>query len=76
MLVDNLLPELKLKQSNILNMGDLILTSKTKTLGFQNLWSTHSVVSKFCLKSQENMNLGAAWNKSSQLAWYFLRRTT
>jgi hypothetical protein len=58
MLVDNLLPELKLKQSNILNMGDLILTSKTKTLGFQNLWSTHSVVSKLCLlKSQENMNL-------------------
>ena len=28
----------------------LILTCKTKTLGFQNLWSTHSVVSKLCLK--------------------------
>jgi len=27
------------------------------TLGFQNLWSTHSIVSKLCLKSQENMNL-------------------
>jgi hypothetical protein len=22
------------------------------------------------------LQLGAAWNKSSQLAWYFLRRTT
>ena len=31
----------------------LILTCKTKTLGFQNLWSTHSVVSKLCLKSLE-----------------------
>jgi hypothetical protein len=40
----------------------LILTCKTKTFGFQNLWSTHSVVSKLCLKSQENMNL--CWLKS------------
>ena len=37
----------------------LILTCKTKTLGFQNLWSTHSVavVSKLCVKLQENTNL-------------------
>jgi hypothetical protein len=38
-------------------MGDFNFDLQNKNLGFQNLWSTHSVVSKLCLKSQENINL-------------------
>jgi hypothetical protein len=90
-LLDNLLPELKLKQSNILTMGDFYFDLQNKNFRFsefmEHTFSSKQLVSKVTRKYESLLDLGiffksfclqlgAAWNKSGQLAWYFLRRTT
>jgi hypothetical protein len=57
MLVDNLLPELKLKQSNILTMGDFNFDLQNKNFRFSEFMEHTFRVNKLCLKSQENINL-------------------
>jgi hypothetical protein len=61
MLVDNLLPELKLKQSNILTMGDFIFYLQNKSFRFsefmEHTFSSMQIVSKVTRKYESLLDL-------------------
>jgi hypothetical protein len=61
MLVDNLLPELKLKQSNILTMGDFNFYLQNKNFRFsefmEHTFSSKQIVSKVTRKYESLLDL-------------------
>jgi hypothetical protein len=61
MLVDNLLPELKLKQSNILTMGDFNFDLQNKNFRFsefmEHTFSSKQIVSKVTRKYESLLDL-------------------